>query len=60
VKVESVEQFATVVSEIEGRPGYTRPQAFDDLVFRRNSVSGAVEVVPNRNRVVLNEALHQN
>jgi 2,3,4,5-tetrahydropyridine-2-carboxylate N-succinyltransferase len=32
----------------------------DDLVFRRNSVSGAVEVVQNKTRVVLNETLHQN
>jgi 2,3,4,5-tetrahydropyridine-2-carboxylate N-succinyltransferase len=32
----------------------------NDLLFRRNSVSGAVEVVNKQNKVVLNEALHQN
>src|ERR1700754_327706 len=28
MKIESVEQFAKLVSEIEGRAGYVRPQAF--------------------------------
>jgi 2,3,4,5-tetrahydropyridine-2-carboxylate N-succinyltransferase len=32
----------------------------DDLLFRRNSQSGAIEVVAKRNQVVLNEALHAN
>jgi 2,3,4,5-tetrahydropyridine-2,6-dicarboxylate N-succinyltransferase len=32
----------------------------DDLLFRRNSLTGAVEVVIKQNKVVLNEALHQN
>jgi 2,3,4,5-tetrahydropyridine-2-carboxylate N-succinyltransferase len=31
-----------------------------DLLFRRNSLSGAVEVVHKRNEVVLNPALHKN
>ena len=30
----------------------------DDLLFRRNSQSGAIEVIAKRNQVVLNEALH--
>ena len=32
----------------------------DDLLFRRNSVTGAVEVVSKRNEVVLNPELHKN
>ncbi len=32
----------------------------DDLLFRRNSQDGAIEVVAKRNQVVLNEALHAN
>ncbi len=32
----------------------------DDLLFRRNSQDGAVEVVAKRNQVVLNEVLHAN
>jgi 2,3,4,5-tetrahydropyridine-2-carboxylate N-succinyltransferase len=32
----------------------------DDLVFRRNSVSGKVEAVANKSAIELNEALHAN
>jgi len=32
----------------------------DDLLFRRNSLTGAVEVVHKKNEVVLNDALHHN
>jgi len=32
----------------------------DDLLFRRNSVSGVVEVVHKKNQVVLNPELHKN
>jgi 2,3,4,5-tetrahydropyridine-2-carboxylate N-succinyltransferase len=32
----------------------------DDLLFRRNSQDGAIEVVAKRNQVVLNDALHAN
>ena len=32
----------------------------DDLLFRRNSQNGAIEVVARKNQVVLNEALHAN
>jgi 2,3,4,5-tetrahydropyridine-2-carboxylate N-succinyltransferase len=32
----------------------------DDLLFRRNSLSGAVEVVHKKNEVVLNPELHKN
>jgi len=32
----------------------------DDLLFRRNSQSGAIEVVHQKNEVVLNPALHKN
>jgi 2,3,4,5-tetrahydropyridine-2-carboxylate N-succinyltransferase len=32
----------------------------NDLLFRRNSVTGAVEVVHKKNEVVLNPALHKN
>jgi 2,3,4,5-tetrahydropyridine-2-carboxylate N-succinyltransferase len=31
-----------------------------DLLFRRNSLDGAIEVVAKRNQVVLNDALHAN
>jgi len=32
----------------------------DDLLFRRNSISGAVEVVHKKNEIVLNPELHKN
>ncbi|NRA37831.1 MAG: tetrahydrodipicolinate N-succinyltransferase N-terminal domain-containing protein [Planctomycetes bacterium] len=32
----------------------------NELLFRRNSISGALEVLQKRNEVVLNEALHSN
>jgi 2,3,4,5-tetrahydropyridine-2-carboxylate N-succinyltransferase len=32
----------------------------DDLLFRRNSQSGAIEVIAKKNQVVLNAALHAN
>ena len=32
----------------------------DDLLFRRNSLTGAVEVVHKKNEVVLNPELHKN
>ncbi len=32
----------------------------DDLLFRRNSQTGALEVIPKKNQVILNAALHAN
>ncbi len=32
----------------------------DDLLFRRNSLTGAIEVIAKKNQVVLNAALHAN
>nr|MBA3710534.1 2,3,4,5-tetrahydropyridine-2,6-dicarboxylate N-succinyltransferase [Planctomycetota bacterium] len=32
----------------------------DDLLFRRNSQTGAIEVIAKKNQVILNAALHSN
>ena len=45
------EHFRVVAIDLSGQ---------DDLLFRRNSQDGAIEVVAKRNQFVLNEALHAN
>jgi 2,3,4,5-tetrahydropyridine-2-carboxylate N-succinyltransferase len=51
----------TKVMLADGRTVKARELAgHDDLLFRRNSLSGAVEVVHKKNEIVLNPELHKN
>jgi 2,3,4,5-tetrahydropyridine-2-carboxylate N-succinyltransferase len=51
----------TKLQLVDGRVVKARELAgHDDLLFRRNSLTGAVEVVHKKNEVVLNPELHKN
>ena len=52
------------MTDIDGKPRWSRPRDLsgaDNVLFRRNSVTGAIEAVPwQREGIALNAALHAN
>jgi len=55
-KIQVLDDQKQVVDTVKGRDLAGK----SDLLFRRNSISGAVECVTNKSAIALNEELHAN